>query len=185
MRKNLNPTADAGADDAALWKALEAVQLKAYVAATGLGLDAPVTEFGENFSAGQRQLLSLARALLRSSRVVCLDEATASVDLESDARMQEVIEREFASSTLIVIAHRLHTIIGADSVMCMDAGQLVARGSPQELLADGSSMFSQLVDETGDGTSAQLRAKAAEAAAARAGRAAAAPPAGSNGHAAG
>ena len=161
IRHNLNPTGGAASDDA-LWRALEAVQLKAAVAATGLGLDAPVAEFGENYSQGQRQLLSLARAMLRNTRVVCLDEATASVDVESDARMQLVIAEHFRACTVITIAHRLHTIIDAQTVMCLSDGRLVARGSPAELLRDPSTVFSQLVDETGEGAALALRQRAEE-----------------------
>ena len=145
VRHNLNPTGSASATDEELWRALTAVQLKRAIQDTGLGLDAPVAEFGENFSQGQRQLLSLARAMLRNTRVVCLDEATASVDLESDAAMGRVIAEQFADCTVLVIAHRLHTIIDSDTVCCMSNGELVARGSPAELLADPSSIFSQCV----------------------------------------
>ena len=161
VRHNLNPigeAAGASASDPALWDALDAVGMKQSVAALGLGLDSQVAEFGGSFSAGERQLLSLARALLRSTRLVCLDEATASVDLQSDARMQVVISQRFAACTVIVIAHRILTIIGSDRILCMSAGQLVAQGSPAALLADGGSLFSHLVDESGEG--ALLRSKA-------------------------
>jgi len=164
IRHNLNPTGSAGVQEDALWRALEAVQLKATVSATGLGLDAPVAEFGENYSQGQRQLLSLARALLRNTRVVALDEATASVDLESDARMQAVIAEQFAQCTVLTIAHRLHTIIESNQVICMAAGSLEALGTPAQLLADPNSMFSKLVDETGEGAAAALRQRASQSA---------------------
>jgi ABC-type multidrug transport system fused ATPase/permease subunit len=161
VRHNLNPigaAAGASGSDPALWDALEAVGMKQAISALGLGLDSQVAEFGGSFSAGERQLLSLARALLRSTRVVCLDEATASVDLQSDARMQVVIAQRFSACTVIVIAHRILTIIGSDRILCMDAGQLAAQGSPAALLADGGSIFSHLVDESGEGP--LLRSKA-------------------------
>ena len=160
VRHNLNPTGSSSATDEALWQALTAVRLKAAITETGLGLEAPVAEFGSNFSMGQRQLLSLARAMLRNTRVVCLDEATASVDMESDAAMGEVVKEQFRDCTVLVIAHRLHTIIEADTVVCMRNGQLAARGSPSELLRDPTSIFSQLVDETGEGSAATLRQRA-------------------------
>jgi ABC-type multidrug transport system fused ATPase/permease subunit len=159
VRHNLNPIGAAATSitDATLWDALDAVGMKAAISAGGLGLDVQCAEFGASFSAGERQLLSLARALLRNSRVVCLDEATASVDLESDARMQAVIADRFSACTVIVIAHRLHTLTNSDRIMCMDAGQLVAHASPAELLCDADSVFAKLVDETGD--AATLRAR--------------------------
>ena len=161
VRHNLNPigeAAGAAASDPALWDALDAVGMKQSITALGMGLDSQVAEFGGSFSAGERQLLSLARALLRRTRIVCLDEATASVDLQSDARMQTVIAQRFAACTVIVIAHRILTIIGSDRIICMAAGAMEACGSPASLLADGSSIFSHLVDESGEGP--LLRSKA-------------------------
>ena len=163
IRHNLDPTGAIDSDEA-LWRALETVQLKEVIGETGLGLSSKVDEFGSNFSSGQRQLLSLARALLRNTRVVCLDEATASVDLTCDAAMTAVIGREFKDCTVIVIAHRLATIIESDSVLCMSNGEMVARGTPAELLNDPSSIFSQLVEETGESVGLRQRANARRAA---------------------
>lgn len=170
IRYNLDPFSEY--TDEKLWYALEHVKCKDFIGAQGLGLDAPVEEFGGNYSAGQRQMLCLARALLRDTKVVCLDEATASVDTETDANMQKVIAEEFSSCTILTIAHRINTIIENHQVVCLEAGKLIAMDSPSAMLADPTSVFSQLVAETGEASAKNLkeRADAAEAARAKSNR---------------
>ena len=106
-----------------------------------LGLAAEVSEGGENFSVGQRQLLSLARALLRRSKILVLDEATAAVDVGTDALIQKTIREEFKSCTMLIIAHRLNTIIDSDRIMVLDAGRVVEMDTPQRLITKENSMF--------------------------------------------
>ena len=166
VRDNLDPFKNHA--DAELWFALEAVQLKKAVSEMGEGLDAPVAEYGENYSAGQRQMLCLARALLRDTKVVCLDEATASVDLETDKVMQDVIAEQFKARTILTIAHRINTIIENDKVVCLERGELVAMDAPATMLLDENSMFAKLVAETGEQSARNLRARAEECEAARA-----------------
>ena len=164
IRYNLDPFNQYS--DERLWFALEHVKCKHFISEQGLGLEAPVQEFGSNYSAGQRQMLCLARAMLRDTKIVCLDEATASVDTETDDNMQKVIAEEFHSRTILTIAHRINTIIENHKVVCLEAGKLVAMDSPAAMLADPNSVFSQLVAETGDASAKNLkeRAEAAEAA---------------------
>ncbi|TPX59204.1 hypothetical protein SpCBS45565_g07789 [Spizellomyces sp. 'palustris'] len=117
---------------------------------TGFSLDAPVLENGSNFSQGQRQLLCLARALLRSSKVVALDEATASVDYETDTRVQETIRAEFAGSTILCIAHRLRTVADYDHILVLDKGELVESGTPAELVERENGWFRRMCLESGE-----------------------------------
>ena len=112
------------------------------------GLDTIVEEHGTNYSVGQRQLLCVARALLRKSKVILMDEATASIDLETDMKIQKTIRKEFSDSTVITIAHRIHTIIDSDRVMVLEMGELKEFDRPSVLLQNSESMFSQLVEKS-------------------------------------
>ncbi|ELK35658.1 Canalicular multispecific organic anion transporter 1 [Myotis davidii] len=133
LRVNLDPFNSYS--DEEVWKALELVHLKSFVANLPLGLSHELTEAGDNLSIGQKQLLCLARALLRKSKILIMDEATAAVDLETDQLIQITIRKEFSHCTAITIAHRLHTIMDSDKVMVLDNGKIVEFGSPEELLA--------------------------------------------------
>ena len=161
LRSNLDVAGQHG--DAELRRVLELAHLGEMLAALPAGLDAEVAEKGTNFSAGQVQLLCLARVLLRRCSVVLMDEATASVDLKTDALVQQTVRSALADVTLITIAHRLATIIDFDSVAVMDAGTVAEHGTPHALLSSRTSLFSRLVDATGKENAAELRERAAAA----------------------
>uniref|UniRef100_A0A8C8DUL0 Canalicular multispecific organic anion transporter 1 n=1 Tax=Oryzias sinensis TaxID=183150 RepID=A0A8C8DUL0_9TELE len=144
LRMNLDPF-DKFSDEE-LWKALELSHLKDYVAGLQEGLQHEVAEGGENLSVGQRQLLCLARALLRKSRILILDEATAAVDLETDNLIQNTIRKEFAHCTVLTIAHRLHSIMDSSRVMVLDAGKIVEFDSPSNLLECRGYFYSMAKD---------------------------------------
>ncbi|CAL5361919.1 unnamed protein product [Camellia sinensis] len=108
-----------------------------------------VSEAGENFSVGQRQLLSLGRALLRRSKILVLDEATAAVDVKTDSIIQRTIREEFRSRTMLIIAHRLNTIIDSDRILVLDAGQVMEYDAPEKLLLNEASGFSKMIQSTG------------------------------------
>ncbi|CAK1599802.1 unnamed protein product [Parnassius mnemosyne] len=150
VRYNLDPFNNY--DDEQLWKALEAVDLKAAISA----LDFKVSEGGSNFSLGQRQLVCLARAILRGNRILVLDEATANVDPKTDEFIQKTIRKKFADCTVLTVAHRLNTIMDSDRVMVMDAGRLVEFDHPYHLLKNPEGYFTKMVKETNEKMSAQL-----------------------------
>ncbi|KAL5499202.1 hypothetical protein ACEPAH_1720 [Sanghuangporus vaninii] len=120
-------------------------------------LDAPVSEGGENFSTGQKQLLCMARAILKRSRVLLMDEATASVDYATDELIQRTIRNEFAESTILTIAHRLRTVIDYNRVMLLDQGRIVEYDHPAVLLSNPSSRFYALCRATGKEEFAMLK----------------------------
>lgn len=115
-----------------------------------LDLDGSITEGGGNLSQGERQLLCLARALLKSPKILMLDEATASIDYESDAKLQTTIRTEFSKSTIITIAHRLKTIIDYDCILVLDHGEVLEYAHPYVLLKDKKSQFRSMCEDTGE-----------------------------------
>ncbi|XP_031732915.1 ATP-binding cassette sub-family C member 2 [Anarrhichthys ocellatus] len=144
LRMNLDPF-DKFSDEA-IWRVLELSHLKDYVAGLQEGLQHEVAEGGENLSVGQRQLLCLARALLRKSRILILDEATAAVDLETDDLIQNTIRKEFSHCTVLTIAHRLHSIMDSSRVMVLDAGKIVEFDSPSNLLQKHGHFYAMAKD---------------------------------------
>jgi ABC-type multidrug transport system fused ATPase/permease subunit len=155
VRFNLDPFEAHG--DEELWNALEKAQLKDYIAKLENGLQYQVDEGGSNFSMGQRQLLCIARAILQKPRILMLDEATASVDQDSDDLLQRMIRKCFDDCTVITIAHRLNTIIDSDRILVMDQGEVAEFDGPNALLQQENSIFGQLIDATGESTSKHLR----------------------------
>ena len=147
--------------DTEILDALNAVRLGTSSNISGVDkaqlLSSKVEEGGSNYSVGERQLLNLARALLSQPKLLVLDEATASIDGETDAFIQKMLRTRFPTTTLITIAHRLHTIMDYDLCLVMDAGHAVEFGAPAELLNIKSGVFAELVDATGAESSKALR----------------------------
>ncbi|XP_015242233.1 PREDICTED: ATP-binding cassette sub-family C member 9-like [Cyprinodon variegatus] len=143
FRFNLDP--ERKCTDDRLWEALEIAQLKNMVKALPGGLDAMVTEGGENFSVGQRQLFCLARAFVRKSSILIMDEATASIDMATENILQKVVMTAFADRTVVTIAHRVHTILTADLVIVMKRGNILEYDKPETLLEQEDGMFASFV----------------------------------------
>ena len=125
------------ASDGDLWDALARAQLEGRVRRLPRGLDTDVFEGGSNFSVGERQLLCLARAVLKRSRVLLLDEATASIDPFTEAQVQAALAEVLRGRTSVVIAHRLSTVRNADRIIVLRAGEIIEEGSHAALLARG------------------------------------------------
>ncbi|KAG3024791.1 hypothetical protein JG687_00001922 [Phytophthora cactorum] len=142
LRDNLDPFGEYS--DAEIWTVLKQVHLAQVVSAWGSGLRFILSEKGDNLSVGQRQLLCIGRALLKNSKIVVLDEATANVDTATDALIQATIRQTFADKTVLIIAHRINTIMHCNKIAVMDAGRVVEFGPPAELLAQPESIFTSL-----------------------------------------
>uniref|UniRef100_A0A8C4HKG9 Multidrug resistance-associated protein 4 n=1 Tax=Dicentrarchus labrax TaxID=13489 RepID=A0A8C4HKG9_DICLA len=147
MRKNLDPFNQH--TDEELWNALREVQLKSVVEELPGKLETVLAESGSNFSVGQRQLVCLARAVLRKNRILIIDEATANVDPRTDELIQKTIREKFRECTVLTIAHRLNTIIDSDRILVLDAGNIHAYDEPYTLLQDPEGIFYKMVQQTG------------------------------------
>ncbi|XP_058060711.1 probable multidrug resistance-associated protein lethal(2)03659 [Anopheles bellator] len=157
IRYNLDPFSLY--DDDMLWRAIGEVELRSSIN----GLDYMVTEGGTNFSVGQRQLICLARAILRNNKILVLDEATANVDPQTDALIQKTIREKFKHCTVLTVAHRLHTVMDSDRILVMDAGVAREFNTPHELLQQDGSILKDMVEATGASEAESLRRIAAEA----------------------
>jgi len=141
LRYNLDPFHQHKEQE--LKNALEIVGLKRMASQ----LDQIMAEFGGNLSVGESQLICVARALLNPSKILLIDEATAHVDAETDSRIQKVLRSEFKGRTILIIAHRLHTIMHCDRVMVVDSGTIAEFDTPDKLLENKDGVFRALRDQ--------------------------------------
>ena len=113
------------------------------------GVQTHITEGGANLSSGEKQLINIARSLLNPKRVVLIDEATASIDIETDALIQKVIKSQFADKTVLTIAHRINTVVESDRILVLNKGSILEFDSPSELLKREDSVFAKLYKQSG------------------------------------
>lgn len=147
LRMNIDPFQSY--PDDSIWMALEQSHLKSFVKGLTDGLEFKITEGGENLSVGQRQLVCLARALLRKTKVLILDEATAAIDIETDELIQKTIRSQFNDCTILTIAHRLNTIMDSDRIIVLDQGIIAEFDSPAHLLSNTNSIFYGMAKNSG------------------------------------
>ena len=150
VRFNLDPFNEASDED--IWSVLEQVELKDAIERLPRGLDDDVQEGGSNFSVGERQLICMARALLKHPKILIMDEATASLDNETDTHLQHMIRKQFATCTGLTIAHRLNTIMDAHRVCVMDKGMVAEYDTPANLLRKEGGIFRGMVIAANDPT---------------------------------
>ncbi|KAF9282366.1 hypothetical protein BGZ88_011071 [Linnemannia elongata] len=149
IRLNLDPFSSH--TDAEIWSALESASLKSYITTLSEGLSTVIENGGENMSLGQRQLMSLARAMLaKDTRVLCLDEATAAIDVETDNAIQRALRREFKNCTVLTIAHRINTIMDSDKILVLEQGRVAEFDSPKNLLEKKDGLFYGLAAQSGN-----------------------------------
>ncbi|XDB55930.1 hypothetical protein AB1E18_009393 [Capra hircus] len=147
MRENLDPFNEH--TDEELWNVLEEVQLKEVIEELPDKMDTELVESGLNLSVGQKQLVCLARAILRKNQILIIDEATEHVDPSTDDLIQKKIHEKFAQCTVLTIAHRLSTIIDSDRIMVLDSGTRKETGQPNDLLQNRNSLFYKMVQQLG------------------------------------
>ena len=155
LRSNLDPFGEH--TDADLWTALKRAHLidqqqqtTEATSAENISLDSPVVSNGNNFSQGQRQLIALARALVKKTSLIVLDEATSSVDFDTDHQIQETIRKEFTESTLLCIAHRIRTVADYDRILVLDQGQIVEFDTPYNLMTQEGGVFQSMCQKSGE-----------------------------------
>uniref|UniRef100_A0A8D3CD89 Multidrug resistance-associated protein 4 n=1 Tax=Scophthalmus maximus TaxID=52904 RepID=A0A8D3CD89_SCOMX len=154
VRKNLDPFNQHTDED--LWTALEEVQLRPVVEELPGRLETVLAESGSNFSVGQRQLVCLARAILRKNRVLIIDEATANVDPRTDKLIQRTIRDKFRECTVLTIAHRLNTVIDSDRILVLDSGTIQELDRPFTLLQNKDGALYKMVQQMGPTEAAAL-----------------------------
>uniref|UniRef100_A0A8C5IX28 ABC-type glutathione-S-conjugate transporter n=1 Tax=Junco hyemalis TaxID=40217 RepID=A0A8C5IX28_JUNHY len=146
LRMNLDPLNQY--TDADIWTALELTQLKNFVADLPEQLEYKCTDQGENLSTGQKQLLCLARALLQKAKILVLDEATAAVDVETDAQIQSMLRAQLRDSTVLTVAHRVNTVLDCDRILVLENGRIAEFDTPEHLMAQ-KGLFYRLMEESG------------------------------------
>lgn len=154
LRRNLDPFGEYA--DEIIWRTLKEVQLDSAIEEYPEKLEMQVKEEGKNFSVGQRQLLCLARAILRHNRILIIDEATANVDLQTDQLIQATVREKFLECTVLTVAHRLNTIMDSDRVLVMEDGRVVEYDEPFLLLQKKDGHFTRMVRETGHQEASRL-----------------------------
>ncbi|XP_044266488.1 probable multidrug resistance-associated protein lethal(2)03659 [Tribolium madens] len=143
IRENIDPEGIYSDED--IWKAIETAHLKKLVPS----LDYEIAENSSNFSVGQRQLVCLARALVRNNKIIVLDEATANMDPETDALIHQTIHENFSSCTVFTIAHKIHSILNSDKIIVMDKGEIIEYDDPLSLMQNTEGVFYKLVKKSG------------------------------------
>lgn len=155
LRKNIDPL-DEHTDDE-LWRALECVDLADYFENLGQGLETELSSNSAALSVGQKQLICLARAVLKNNKILVIDEATAFVDLNTDQFIQETIRSLFKEATIMTIAHRLHTVIDSDAIIVIDKGRIQEMGKPEDLIKKKGTVFGNMVNFYGTNEAERLR----------------------------
>lgn len=135
-----------GATDEEVYAAAEAANCLEFIEKLPQGFDTEIGENGVRLSGGERQRISIARALLKNAPIVLLDEATASLDVENESRVQEALSRLLMGKTVLVIAHRMRTVENADKIVVISEGKVVEQGKPDELYANENSVFRRMSD---------------------------------------